>query len=341
MALNKTPVPPTPPTHFHTTQTSHPRNHLSDQPPHDNPLYHQPYLQQQPRAVEQTQQPPLVPWQLPPPGSQPIVALTSLASVEDRNTDRESAAITVAATNADSHALDTMIGAVPVPRTGMPDGQLNILQSPEPVALGKPSGGSRTSNQSTGSSKQSRASVGNGAVCEEAQLQSAQGGKDRSGGGGGDSRGGRASAPKNQDKDKDKMHECETCGKKFAHKGHFNRHRRSHGGDANRRYTCGECGFSFFQASHLASHIQHIHSARHGRVHECTLCHLRVASVDVLRAHLRDVHHIVLPRSQSSSDSAPASGSGPGGVGMISQSMYQSSPAMADAEGSRSCYVRE
>lgn len=90
--------------------------------------------------------------------------------------------------------------------------------------------------------------------------------------------------------EKEKRFECETCGKTFGHSGHLNRHAQSHRGE--RRFKCEHCGYKFLQRSHLLSHVEHVHASSRDRVHGCSLCKLRVATVSELRQHLQSVHKL-------------------------------------------------
>lgn len=90
--------------------------------------------------------------------------------------------------------------------------------------------------------------------------------------------------------EKEKRFECGTCGKTFGHSGHLNRHAQSHRGE--RRFKCSHCGYKFLQRSHLLSHVEHVHGSSRDRVHGCSLCKLRVATVSELRRHLQTVHKL-------------------------------------------------
>ncbi|XP_018572375.1 zinc finger protein 664-like [Anoplophora glabripennis] len=84
---------------------------------------------------------------------------------------------------------------------------------------------------------------------------------------------------------KEKIHQCDVCGKIISTKSNLNQHYRKHTGE--RPYGCDACGKKFLKAEHLTVH-KRTHTGE--RPHRCMVCPKSFKQNGGLKAHMR-VHN--------------------------------------------------
>ena len=88
---------------------------------------------------------------------------------------------------------------------------------------------------------------------------------------------------------------CEKCGKSFAARSSFSRHRILAHNPPSAKPVCGDCGREFSHKSSLVKHIKGVHLKL--RPHLCPTCGDRFLHGDNMRTHMRLVHRINMIRS--------------------------------------------